>query len=55
MKVFVVMGNDFPDSVFDSEDAAEAACDSKRAERERSPTGHRAIYWRIYEFTLNRG
>jgi hypothetical protein len=49
-KVYVVMGNDFPDAVFDSEAAAEAYCETKRDEK-RPWT--RTIYWRVYEFTLN--
>lgn len=33
MLVYVVMGNDFPDAVFDTAKAAEDYCDSKRAAR----------------------
>jgi hypothetical protein len=51
MKVFVVMGNDFPDAVFDNEAAAENYCVGKRGNyKEGSGIGR--IYWRIYEFEL---
>lgn len=49
MKVYVVMGNDFPDCVFSTEAAAEAYCESKKAERRE---GYRRIYWRVYEFEV---
>lgn len=45
--VFVVMGNDFPDAVFDTEEAAERYC----AEKITTVSGHR-IYWRVYDFAL---
>jgi len=44
--VFVVMGNDFPDSVFSSEAAAEEFC---RLQRPNSPR----IYWRVYPFRVD--
>lgn len=49
MPVWVVMGNDFPDSVFDNSEAAERHCDSKRDGHE---THARRIYWRVYKFQL---
>lgn len=49
MKVFVVMGNDFPDAVFAKEADAEAYCESKRDGN--ATHGHR-IYWRVYGFDL---
>lgn len=52
MKVFVVMGNDFPDAVFDSEQTATAYCDAKRKEPKVIGFGPR-IYWCLYEFELN--
>jgi hypothetical protein len=51
-KVFVVMGNDFPDAVFDNKTTAEEYCSLKS----RGAHKHaRRIYWRVYEFTLNQG
>lgn len=44
-KVFVVMGNDYPDAVFDTEAAAEAYCAKQRPHNDR-------IYWRVYEFEV---
>lgn len=54
MKVYVVMGNDYPDSVFLSEEVAQSYCDEKNAEskREAGPLGGRRVYWRHYEFEL---
>jgi hypothetical protein len=55
MKVFVVMGNDYPDSVFSTQDAAEAYVEKKRAadpERQRL-YGGMMIYWRWYSFDLD--
>lgn len=50
MKVFVVMGNDFPDSVWDTEEAAEKYCEAQRNDKNYSPR----IYWRVYEFTVRK-
>jgi hypothetical protein len=54
MKVWVVMGNDFPDAVFKSEAAAEKYCaDKKAANHKDRQSGHgRMIYWRSYDFDL---
>ena len=46
-QVFVVMGNDYPDAVFDSEEKAQAYIKTQSDE----VTGHK-IYWRAYPFTL---
>lgn len=46
-RVFVVMGNDFPDAVFSEEAVAEAFCKMRRA-----VPGSR-IYWRVYDFELD--
>lgn len=46
-KVFVVMGNDYPDAVFSEEAAAEAFCKMRRA-----VPGSR-INWRVYDFELD--
>jgi hypothetical protein len=60
MKVFVVMGNDFPDAAFSTEEAADHYCQQKRdAEREaherENPGGYFVgrINWRVYEFELD--
>ena len=67
MKVYVVMGNDYPECVFESEAAAEAFVESKiNQQREIKdqykkkqlsplalPAGAR-IYWRWYEFELQK-
>jgi hypothetical protein len=47
MKVFVVMGNDFPAAVFDNEETAEAYIEHIKSEK---PNPH--IYWRVYPFDL---
>ena len=49
-KVFVIMGNDYPSSVFDSEEAAKAEIDAK----EKTSTKVPKIYWHTYEFELNK-
>jgi len=46
-KVFVVMGNDYPDAVFSEEAVAEAFCKMRRA-----VPGSR-INWRVYDFELD--
>lgn len=54
MKVWVIMGNDYPDAVFDSENAAKSYVETKQAaervglRRYETPR----IYWRNYEFEL---
>lgn len=51
MNVYVVMSNDFPDSVFDTEQAAERYCQEKRKIREH---GTPKIHWRVYEFKVRQ-
>lgn len=51
MDVWVVISNDFPDAVFDSEVAASAYV---KAKREISASQGRRIYWRHSKFTLNQ-
>lgn len=51
MKVWVVMGNDFPDAVFFTKASAEAYCERKRDEPKIDPY-HARIYWRHYEFEV---
>lgn len=48
MRVYVVMGNDYPEAVFSTPSAAEAFCRKKKAERE-----DRRIYWRDYDFVVD--
>lgn len=52
MKVWVIMGNDFPDAVFSSEKAADKHVEKMKAETDKRPGGTPRIYWRSYEFTL---
>lgn len=49
MQVFVVMGNDYPDAVFNTEKAANDYCARRKAENKPN---ERVIYWRAYEFTV---
>jgi hypothetical protein len=49
------MGNDYPDSVFTTEDDAEAyvACKNAAEKKKREAPGYGArIYWRSYKFKL---
>lgn len=54
MKVWVIMGNDFPDAVRLTKAEADAYVAEKQAEDAASrPAGYAArIYWRAYEFDL---
>jgi hypothetical protein len=54
MKVWLVMANDAPDSVFgDKENADAFAHCMDVAERKRVKIGYPPrIYWRVYEFTV---
>jgi hypothetical protein len=53
MKVYIIMGNDYPDAVFRRKDEAEAyVIMKKKDEEERQQLGHRMIYWRVYDFEL---
>lgn len=54
MKVWVVMGNDFPNAVFSSEAAADEYCARKKAEPPVHHGNFRRIYWRTYEFELQQ-
>ena len=49
MKVYVVMGNDYPEAVFKLEAQAVKFCSDKKKER---GTQKPVIYWRTYEFEL---
>lgn len=57
MKVWVIMGNDYPDAVIGSEEEAKDYIDKKKKEdiqkREKAMPGYGPrIYWRSYEFDL---
>ena len=54
MKVWVIMGNDYPDSVFALEEAAEKYIAGKKAERSAEARGLPRIYWRSYEFEVKK-
>ena len=50
-RVYVVMGNDFPEAVFASREAADRFC----ADREREHVkGQVRIHWRAYDFKVNK-
>ncbi len=49
MKVYVVMGNDYPDRVYEIRRDAEEFCLEQNAKNEK---GKRPIYWCVYEFEL---
>ena len=50
LKVYVVMGNDYPKCVFTTEAVADKFCADKKAEQ-KANHGPR-IYWRVYGFPL---
>ena len=53
MKVWVVMGNDYPESVFASEAAAKEYVEQKKAAPDYlGKYGDPRIYWNVYEFPL---
>lgn len=52
-KVFVIMGNDFPDSVVSSQKAADEYIEARKAVDKAMKVGHR-IYWRSYEFEIDK-
>jgi exodeoxyribonuclease X len=60
MEVFIVMGNDFPDSVYATQELADAYCDRQRDEDARRRCEDRGlglpprsrVYWRVYPFDL---
>jgi len=55
MKVWVIMGNDYPDSVFASEAAAEKYVNERKAEDNPTKDGLcRRIYWRAYEYEVRQ-
>lgn len=57
MKVWVIMGNDYPDAVALSEERADAYIKRKQEEeliRQRLSGSRQKIYWRLYEFETVR-
>lgn len=52
MKVYVVMGNDYPDSAFSSEEGADNRIVLKIAEDKKNTLRRTRIHWRWYEFEL---
>lgn len=54
MKVWVIMGNDYPTAVFDNERAAKQYCktQTKVNNRDMERGDSRKIYWRAYEFDV---
>ena len=50
-RVWVVMSNDYPDSVFSNEEDAEAYVECMSAGQRKVPSRSR-IYWRCYEFKV---
>ena len=55
MKVYVLMGNDYPAAVFDNEAYGESIV-SKLKEKEAAIRKQHiapSIYWRLYDFELN--
>ena len=52
-KTYVVMANDFPDSVFSSEKKAEAYCDNQRNNDKPKSVYSPRVYWRIHEFIID--
>lgn len=54
--VYVVMGNDFPAAVYDTETLAAEHCKRELAKNDkRKADGYCAIHWRAYGFPLNHG
>lgn len=56
MKVYVIMGNDYPECVYAKKTDADAYVeDKKREQKKMTPEQHGSrIYWRSYEFELIR-
>ena len=55
MKLYVIMGNDYPAGVMDNETAADALCQSRMDEQKKGlkPYEMPRIFWRAYAFDLN--
>jgi hypothetical protein len=52
MIVYVIMGNDYPDSVFTSENKAKVYVKRKNA-KDKKEFPHCRIFWRLYPFDLD--
>jgi hypothetical protein len=50
--VWVIMGNDYPEAVFDNEEAAEQDVEARKKLDKIEHRGMTKIYWRAYKFTL---
>lgn len=55
MKVYVIMGNDFPEAVFKNEKDAEEFCEGKREEDKARRGYGPGVYWRSYAFDFREG
>lgn len=53
MKMFVIMGNDFPEGICSTEEKAKAVVVLKKAEEQGLTYDHPRIYWRHYEFDVD--
>lgn len=53
MKVYVIMGNDYPDAVFSDKVVASAYCEKRKKEPANNTYDTPRIYWRSYEFALD--
>jgi hypothetical protein len=53
LTAYVLMGNDFPEAVFLDKAAADAGLAEAKRDRKRVDKYYR-IYWRLYEFTVDR-
>lgn len=51
-KVYVIMGNDYPDAVFSDAGQADRHCEKMR-ERDRKMDQRPRIYWRSYPFKVD--
>lgn len=53
MRVWVIMGNDYPDAVFDNEAAANTFIEINKAQDKiRFDGAYTRIYWRAYTFEM---
>lgn len=55
MKVWVIMGNDYPWGVFSSEEAADKCIADLKAKEAEKGLYDAKVHWRTYEFLLFSG
>lgn len=56
MKIHVVMGNDYPAAAFDDDKLAAAFIEKMKSKSGMLPGSTTPrVYWRAYEFELNKG